>query len=51
MRYRLALALLLPAAVAAQPVDVQHADTRVEFDGAEPKTFDIRLQDDAFFVV
>jgi protocatechuate 3,4-dioxygenase, alpha subunit len=25
--------------------------TRVEFEGTEPRTFDIRLQDDAFFVV
>jgi protocatechuate 3,4-dioxygenase alpha subunit len=30
---------------------LKQVHTRVEFAGTEPKTFDIRLQDDAFFVV
>ena len=30
---------------------LKQVHTRVEFDGAEPKTFDIGLQEDAFFVV
>jgi protocatechuate 3,4-dioxygenase alpha subunit len=30
---------------------LKQVHTRVEFVGGEPKTFDIRLQDDPFFVV
>jgi protocatechuate 3,4-dioxygenase alpha subunit len=30
---------------------LKQVHTRVEFDGIEPRTFDIRLQEDSFFVV